>query len=286
RGGPVRASRRLRTRPADHGPAGLPGPAAHQAACRHPRSEEACEDRSRARVPREAGRAPLPRDDGGARPGARRARGRRVRRRRGAHLDGREGRRRPEEAARRAPRLRRHEGAEHDRRAREAARRRRRTRSRAESSHARRRRLRPVAARIPSREARVQAIELRTLTDGGQPAAETANALAGFLGEAQTTLDIAVYDFHLPPDLNEIVCGALRAAAARNVAVRLAYNVDHPGDVPVPAPPRTDPDAMESLPFPTAAIPGVPDLMHHKYVIRDGSTLWTGSTNWTGDSWT
>jgi len=86
--------------------------------------------------------------------------------------------------------------------------------------------------------------------------------------------------------LNEIVCGALRAAAARNVAVRLAYNVDHPGNVPVPAPPRTDPDAMESLPFPTAAIPGVPDLMHHKYVIRDGSTLWTGSTNWTGDSWT
>jgi phosphatidylserine/phosphatidylglycerophosphate/cardiolipin synthase-like enzyme len=56
--------------------------------------------------------------------------------------------------------------------------------------------------------------------------------------------------------------------------------------VPVPAPPRTDPDAMEALPFPTAAIPGVPDLMHHKYVIRDGSTLWTGSTNWTGDSWT
>jgi phosphatidylserine/phosphatidylglycerophosphate/cardiolipin synthase-like enzyme len=86
--------------------------------------------------------------------------------------------------------------------------------------------------------------------------------------------------------LNETVCGALRAAAARNVAVRLAYNVDHPGNAPVPPPPRTDPDAMESLPFPTAAIPGVPDLMHHKYVIRDGSTLWTGSTNWTGDSWT
>ncbi len=86
--------------------------------------------------------------------------------------------------------------------------------------------------------------------------------------------------------MNEIVRGALSAAAARNVAVRLAYNVDHPGNVPVPAPPRTDPDAMEALPFPTAAIPGVPDLMHHKYVIRDGSTLWTGSTNWTGDSWT
>jgi phosphatidylserine/phosphatidylglycerophosphate/cardiolipin synthase-like enzyme len=43
---------------------------------------------------------------------------------------------------------------------------------------------------------------------------------------------------------------------------------------------------MATLPFPTAAIPGVPDLMHHKYIVRDGASLWTGSTNWTGDSWT
>jgi phosphatidylserine/phosphatidylglycerophosphate/cardiolipin synthase-like enzyme len=43
---------------------------------------------------------------------------------------------------------------------------------------------------------------------------------------------------------------------------------------------------MEALPFPTAAIPGVPDLMHHKYVIRDAAAVWTGSTNWTADSWT
>jgi phosphatidylserine/phosphatidylglycerophosphate/cardiolipin synthase-like enzyme len=26
--------------------------------------------------------------------------------------------------------------------------------------------------------------------------------------------------------------------------------------------------------------------MHHKYVIRDRSAVWTGSTNWTQDSWT
>jgi phosphatidylserine/phosphatidylglycerophosphate/cardiolipin synthase-like enzyme len=26
--------------------------------------------------------------------------------------------------------------------------------------------------------------------------------------------------------------------------------------------------------------------MHHKYVIRDGEAVWTGSTNWTADSWT
>ena len=28
------------------------------------------------------------------------------------------------------------------------------------------------------------------------------------------------------------------------------------------------------------------DLMHHKYVVRDGAGLWSGSTNWTLDSWT
>ena len=26
--------------------------------------------------------------------------------------------------------------------------------------------------------------------------------------------------------------------------------------------------------------------MHHKYVVRDGEAVWTGSTNWTTDSWT
>src|SRR5207248_6208569 len=83
-----------------------------------------------------------------------------------------------------------------------------------------------------------------------------------------------------------IVKGALTGAAARGVEVRLAYNKDVPEDVVVPPPPRTEPDLLEALPFPTAAIPGVPDLMHHKYVVRDGASVWTGSTNWTADSWT
>jgi phosphatidylserine/phosphatidylglycerophosphate/cardiolipin synthase-like enzyme len=132
----------------------------------------------------------------------------------------------------------------------------------------------------------VDGVEVRTLTDGGQPAEETARALADFVSAAERTLEIAVYDFHLPPALYDLVCGAIGAAASRGVAVRLAYNVDHPRETPVPPPPRTDPDAMEALPFPTAAIPGVPDLMHHKYVVRDGASVWTGSTNWTADSWT
>ncbi len=54
----------------------------------------------------------------------------------------------------------------------------------------------------------------------------------------------------------------------------------------MPPPPHTEPSLVEALPFPTAAIPGTPDLMHHKYVIRDAEAVWTGSTNWTADSWT
>jgi len=132
----------------------------------------------------------------------------------------------------------------------------------------------------------VAGVEVRTLTDGGQPAEQTAQALADFCGDAKQTLEIAVYDFRLPPELNDIVCGALIAAEKRGVAVRLAYNLDHAKNAPVPPPPITDPDALESMPFPTAAIPGVPDLMHHKYIVRDAASVWTGSTNWTADSWT
>jgi phosphatidylserine/phosphatidylglycerophosphate/cardiolipin synthase-like enzyme len=132
----------------------------------------------------------------------------------------------------------------------------------------------------------VAGVEVRTLTDGGQPAEQIAHALADFCGAARQTLEIAVYDFQLPPELNDIVRGALIDAQKRGVAVRLAYNLDHAKAAPVPPPPRTDPDALEAQPFPTAAIPGVPDLMHHKYVVRDAATVWTGSMNWTADSWT
>jgi phosphatidylserine/phosphatidylglycerophosphate/cardiolipin synthase-like enzyme len=81
------------------------------------------------------------------------------------------------------------------------------------------------------------------------------------------------------------VSAALRDAAARGVAVRIAYNADHDERM-IPPPPSTKPELIEALPFPTRGIPGIPDLMHHKYVVRDGSSVWTGSTNWTTDSWT
>jgi phosphatidylserine/phosphatidylglycerophosphate/cardiolipin synthase-like enzyme len=111
--------------------------------------------------------------------------------------------------------------------------------------------------------------------------------LAAWIEAAQHSLEIAIYDIRLPDPIGPVLRDALTGAAARGVNVRLAYNFErdnHP--VPVPVPPKTDPGLIESLPFPTIGIPGVPDLMHHKYIVRDGASVWTGSTNWTVDSWT
>ena len=128
-------------------------------------------------------------------------------------------------------------------------------------------------------------ITIRTLTDGGQQPAEIARDVAAFVSAAQRSLDLAQYDFHLGEETAAVVCGALKEAHARGVAVRILYNVDHANPIPVPPPPEPDVQLIASLGLPEKAIAGVPDLMHHKYVVRDGSALWTGSTNWTDDSW-
>ena len=120
---------------------------------------------------------------------------------------------------------------------------------------------------------------------GRQTALEVAERVAAWLGEAERSLDLALYDVRLPGEPGDVVAAALRGAAERGVAVRIAYNAEHDERV-FPPPPRTKPELIESLPFPTCGIPGIPDLMHHKYVVRDGEAVWTGSTNWTTDSWT
>ena len=128
-------------------------------------------------------------------------------------------------------------------------------------------------------------IALETLTDGGQRAADVARGITAFLAGARSGLDIALYDVRFETDAGALVLAALLAAVQRGVEVRLLYNVAHPGPIPVPPPPETTPDAIEALPVTTRGIAGVPDLMHHKFVVRDGTAVWTGSTNWTDDSW-
>ena len=109
--------------------------------------------------------------------------------------------------------------------------------------------------------------------------------IEAYLGEARQTLDLAQYDFNLGPETAAIVGGAIKEAAARGVAVRMIYNIDHRNPIPVPPPPEPDMKLIASLGIPERAIAGVPDLMHHKYVVRDRESVWTGSMNWTDDSW-
>jgi phosphatidylserine/phosphatidylglycerophosphate/cardiolipin synthase-like enzyme len=79
---------------------------------------------------------------------------------------------------------------------------------------------------------------------------------------------------------------SLNDATRRGVRIRMIYNQDHARERPLPPPGFVDHDFLRSITALSRPIPGVPDLMHHKYVVRDESSVWTGSTNWTTDSWT
>jgi phosphatidylserine/phosphatidylglycerophosphate/cardiolipin synthase-like enzyme len=117
--------------------------------------------------------------------------------------------------------------------------------------------------------------------------------VAAFLDGATRTLDIAIYDLRLDADPAAAVLAAFDSAKKRGVAVRLVFNQDHAQTIPVPPPPEIDwrfIEQLKAIGIEVKPIPGVPDLMHHKYVVRDagtpGASVLTGSTNWTNDSWT
>jgi phosphatidylserine/phosphatidylglycerophosphate/cardiolipin synthase-like enzyme len=128
------------------------------------------------------------------------------------------------------------------------------------------------------------------LTDGGQTAASVAELLAGHLRRARRSLDIAIYDLKLDGEPGEVVRRALLDVRAAGVEVRMVFNQEARRARPLPPPGFVDYDYLHSMRVTSRAIPGEPDLMHHKYVVSDAGTpqgsVWTGSTNWTGDSWT
>jgi phosphatidylserine/phosphatidylglycerophosphate/cardiolipin synthase-like enzyme len=128
-------------------------------------------------------------------------------------------------------------------------------------------------------------LDVWTLTDGGQRPLDVARRVAEFVGGATRSLDFAHYDFHLSPEPAAVVGTAIREAAKRGVAVRFIYNLDHRNPIPVPPPPEPDGAMIVSFGVPVRPIAGVPDLMHHKFVVRDGASVWTGSMNWTDESW-
>ena len=133
-------------------------------------------------------------------------------------------------------------------------------------------------------------IEVRTLTDGGQTAEQVVGWIAEFLSPARASLDLALYDVRVPGPAGDLIANALTQARDRGVKIRIAFNLDDTrwsrrGRF-FPPPPHTQPEILRELQVPIRGIPGEPDLMHHKYVVRDGHTVWTGSMNWTLDSFT
>ena len=131
-------------------------------------------------------------------------------------------------------------------------------------------------------------IEFVFLHPGAQSADDVFARLVGFLSGAERSLDLAVYDAYLGDGRAGHLIAALDAAEQRGVRVRAVYNEDDQDRRRRSTTPSSGPSLLPQLreAVPAKAIDGVPDLMHHKYVVRDRSSVWTGSTNWTDDSWT
>ena len=125
------------------------------------------------------------------------------------------------------------------------------------------------------------------LEQGTQTPESIATLLCGYLAEARASLDIAIYDFVLDGAAHDLFQKTIADLNARGIRPRLVYNQEHrrsAGAGPPPAKMVVAPhDLLQGCD--AVPIPGVPDLMHHKYVVRDAESVWTGSTNWTNDSW-
>ena len=120
-----------------------------------------------------------------------------------------------------------------------------------------------------------------------------AQKVTEFLDAATQTLDVAIYDLRLVEGPAAALLNSFEAARKRGVRVRLMFNQDHALAIPVPPPPEIDwtfIDKLKAIGVAWKPVPGVPDLMHHKYVVRDAGSpqaaVLSGSTNWTNDSWT
>ena len=127
-------------------------------------------------------------------------------------------------------------------------------------------------------------IEAEFLDDGGQTAGDVADRLVSFLAEASTTIDVAIYDFDARVGATARIADALEAAAGRGVAIRVVFNQERQAEATHNPPMICDPETIDGLEVPTKGVHDQGSLMHHKYAVRDGTDVWTGSTNWTDDA--
>ena len=127
------------------------------------------------------------------------------------------------------------------------------------------------------------------LAEGEQTADAVMGRLTAFLRGAQESLDFAIYDMRFSDALKSQLTAALRERAAAGVRIRICYDGDKPlaPDLAAgqdPAPPGTG-ALVQSLGFPWRRIAGM-KLMHHKFIVRDAASVWTGSLNMTDDAFT
>jgi phosphatidylserine/phosphatidylglycerophosphate/cardiolipin synthase-like enzyme len=129
-----------------------------------------------------------------------------------------------------------------------------------------------------------------------------ATRIAGFIEQAQSTLDIAIYDFRLHGDPASIISEVLRNRAKAGVVIRIAFDAatnpePHLSPAEAPAlleadkkPPGTETFVRSFADVASLkAITGYRVLMHNKYIVRDAQSpnagVFTGSANYTNDSW-
>lgn len=137
-------------------------------------------------------------------------------------------------------------------------------------------------------------IAIRFLEQDQQRPEEVAGWLADFVDQTRRTLDIALYDCRLSDGPASILRESLQKRLAAGIQIRLIYDagdkpqgpagVDECGVEPVP---HGTHERVAELGLPangTRAIQGLHALMHHKYLIRDGESVWTGSLNLSDDS--
>ncbi len=131
---------------------------------------------------------------------------------------------------------------------------------------------------------------------------DVASRFARFIGEAKSSLDIAIYDFRLHDAAAAIVTDALRSQAGKGVRTRIAYDAatDSGAEaIPTAAPAHLEADqkapGTDSFVHSFAdvaqikGVTGYRVLMHNKYILRDADSadaaVFTGSSNYTNDSW-
>jgi phosphatidylserine/phosphatidylglycerophosphate/cardiolipin synthase-like enzyme len=135
----------------------------------------------------------------------------------------------------------------------------------------------------------VDSLSVFFLAQGEQSAAVVMARLTNFIGAAKQSLDFAVYDMRLSDPLKATLIAALRERATAGVQIRFCYDGDKPlqpnvaaGQDPAPAGTGV---FIQSLGYPWRRIGGM-KLMHSKFIVRDGQSIWTGSTNLTNDAFT